>query len=67
VKASVFRRWPVIAPFRGEQTTRLTGGYDYRFSEKFTHRLNRLQATGYCFSFYNRLLYNQADQQLNTR
>jgi len=28
VKASVFRRWPVTAPYRGEQTTRLTGGHD---------------------------------------
>uniref|UniRef100_UPI0025A5D6D5 hypothetical protein n=1 Tax=Enterocloster clostridioformis TaxID=1531 RepID=UPI0025A5D6D5 len=26
---SVFRRWPVTAPYRGEQTTRLTGGHDY--------------------------------------
>ena len=31
VKASVFRRWPVTAPYRGEQTTRWTGGYDYYF------------------------------------
>jgi len=29
VKASVFRRWPVTAPYRGEQTTRWTGGYDF--------------------------------------
>ena len=29
MKASVFRRWPVTAPYRGEQTTRLTGGHDY--------------------------------------
>uniref|UniRef100_UPI0025A6721F hypothetical protein n=1 Tax=Enterocloster clostridioformis TaxID=1531 RepID=UPI0025A6721F len=29
VKASVFRRWPVTAPYRGEQTTRLTGGHDF--------------------------------------
>jgi len=29
VKASAFRRWPVTAPYRGEQTTRLTGGADY--------------------------------------
>ena len=29
VKASAFRRWPVTAPYRGEQTTRLTGGHDY--------------------------------------
>ncbi len=29
MKASVFRRWPVTAPYRGEQTTRLTGGYDF--------------------------------------
>jgi len=36
VKASVFRRWPVIAPYRGEQTTRLTGGYD--FFNAFTRR-----------------------------
>jgi hypothetical protein len=28
VKASVFRRWPVTAPYRGEQTTCLTGGHD---------------------------------------
>jgi len=28
VKASAFRRWPVTAPYRGEQTTRLTGGHD---------------------------------------
>ncbi len=28
MKASVFRRWPVTAPYRGEQTTRLTGGHD---------------------------------------
>jgi len=28
VKASVFRRWLVTAPYRGEQTTRLTGGHD---------------------------------------
>ena len=28
VKASVFRRWPVTAPYRGEQTTRWTGGQD---------------------------------------
>ena len=27
-KASVFRRWPVSPPYRGEQTTRLTGGHD---------------------------------------
>uniref|UniRef100_UPI0025A63E53 hypothetical protein n=1 Tax=Enterocloster clostridioformis TaxID=1531 RepID=UPI0025A63E53 len=26
---SVFRRWPVTAPYRGEQTTRLTGGHDF--------------------------------------
>ena len=32
VKASVFRRWPVTAPYRGEQTTRLTGGHDYIFN-----------------------------------
>ena len=30
VKASVFRRWLVTAPYRGEQTTRLTGGHDWR-------------------------------------
>jgi len=30
VKASAFRRWPVTAPYRGEQTTRLTGGHDFR-------------------------------------
>ena len=29
VKASVFRRWLVTAPYRGEQTTRLTGGQDF--------------------------------------
>ncbi len=29
VKASAFRRWPVTAPYRGEQTTRLTGGHDF--------------------------------------
>lgn len=29
MKASVFRRWPVTAPYRGEQTTRLTGGHDF--------------------------------------
>ena len=29
VKASVFRRWPVTTPYRGEQTTRWTGGYDF--------------------------------------
>ena len=29
VKASVFRRWLVTAPYRGEQTTRLTGGHDF--------------------------------------
>ena len=35
VKASVFRRWLVTAPYRGEQTTRLTGGHDYEeFEEK---------------------------------
>ncbi|MCR5846572.1 MAG: hypothetical protein K6G75_00410, partial [Lachnospiraceae bacterium] len=28
-KASVFRRWPVSPPYRGEQTTRLTGGHDF--------------------------------------
>ena len=28
MKASAFRRWPVTAPYRGEQTTRLTGGHD---------------------------------------
>jgi len=31
VKASAFRRWPVTAPYRGEQTTRLTGGHDLTF------------------------------------
>lgn len=30
VKASAFRRWPVTAPYRGEQTTRFTGGHDFR-------------------------------------
>ena len=30
MKASAFRRWPVTAPYRGEQTTRLTGGHDFR-------------------------------------
>ena len=29
VKASAFRRWPVLSPYRGVQTTRLTGGHDY--------------------------------------
>ena len=29
MKASVFRRWPVTAPYRGEQTTRWTGGPDF--------------------------------------
>jgi len=33
VKASVFRRWPVTAPYRGEQTTRLTGGPDFSKNE----------------------------------
>ena len=33
MKASVFRRWPVTAPYRGEQTTRLTGGHDYHFQD----------------------------------
>ena len=28
MKASAFRRWPVTAPYRGEQTTRFTGGHD---------------------------------------
>ena len=28
VKASAFRRWPVLSPYRGVQTTRLTGGHD---------------------------------------
>ena len=31
MKASVFRRWPVTAPYRGEQTTRLTGGHDLKY------------------------------------
>lgn len=35
VKASVFRRWPVTAPYRGEQTTRLTGGHDLYKSYNF--------------------------------
>ena len=30
VKASAFRRWLVIAPYRGEQITRLTGGHDLK-------------------------------------
>lgn len=29
MKASVFSRWPVIAPYRGEQITRWTGGADF--------------------------------------
>jgi hypothetical protein len=33
VKASVFRRWPVTAPYRGEQTTRLTGGHDFHCTD----------------------------------
>ena len=28
VKASAFRRWPVLSPYRDVQTTRLTGGHD---------------------------------------
>ena len=34
VKASVFRRWLVTAPYRGEQTTRLTGGHDCKYLSK---------------------------------
>ncbi len=40
MKASVFRRWPVTAPYRGEQTTRLTGGAD--FQEEFKMEWNLL-------------------------
>ncbi|WP_207747781.1 hypothetical protein, partial [[Clostridium] symbiosum] len=38
VKASVFRRWPVLSLYRGEQTTRLTGGHDFSLTK--SHILN---------------------------
>ena len=46
MKASVFRRWPVTAPYRGEQTTRLTGGHDFYvpvsvyMSKSYFHRIH---------------------------
>ena len=30
MKASAFRRWPVAGAYSPEQTTRLTGGSDFR-------------------------------------
>jgi len=34
MKASAFRRWPVAGAYSPEQTTRLTGGSDSKFTCK---------------------------------
>ena len=67
MKASVFRRWPVTAPFRGEQTTRLTGGYDF-----FTNLLDSLSCWGRFFivlitliCFYNGCKINHKEENLH--
>ena len=52
-EASVFRRWLVTAPYRGERTTRLTGGHD---SDDYTSSivwkgLLRFSRLSQCFLF----------------
>ena len=75
MKASVFRHWPVTAPYRGEQTTRLTGGHDLyepSFPQFIIARnitLNIMQKVGnydkialYIF-YYTLYIYNKGEPQ----
>jgi hypothetical protein len=36
VKASAFRRWPVLGAYSPVQTTRFTGGHDFTGNEKIS-------------------------------
>jgi len=39
VKTNAFRRWSIFAPYRGVQTTRLTGGFDFVYKYAGLHRV----------------------------
>lgn len=45
MKARVFRCWPITAPYRGEQTNRLTGGHDSNISGIILKKYNNAQKT----------------------